>query len=1450
MDKEEIKEKFYKYIAKAKNLIKENEFSKALVCYERAFGLSQSKKLEQKIIKLKKFIEALDDSDDYDEKDGDDVYTSIDGLKIFKDMWGKLYVHQQEGVKWLWNLFMQKRGGILGDDMGLGKTIQIIAFLTGMFDAEKVKHVLIVMPVSLIANWSQEFESWAPGIRLAKFHGAKNKRDKELLKIQNKTGIVMTSYGMLVSNCDKLGTLQDRTFIWDYIILDEGHKIKNPTKTTKCAKAIPAKNHLILTGTPVQNNLMELWSLVDFITKGGLLGTSKTFKTEFETPIVRARERDATDYEKKMGNQISATLTRMIKPFFLQRTKKEVFGNVKEDDEPDCNANEVDNVCKKQDFDMTEKRDIIIWLFLTEIQLDIYKNFLQLDNVKEVMRSTRSPLADLTMLKKIADHPKLLSSHVCQQLGLNHEMESEDVLLQESSKLQFTLALVKHLKQNGHRILVFSQSRKMLDIVDKILTHENIKVMRFDGRITNPDERQKLINTFQSDQSYTCCLLTTQVGAVGLNLTGANRVIIFDPSWNPGSDAQAVDRAYRIGQRKDVIVYRLITCGSIEEKIYRKQIFKMSISNQATGASKDPYRYFARNELRDLFILEDPRECITYGILEELHPRQHVLSPTIKQHFDFLNSLGIYGISDHCLLYSKEAVTIDNDNDHSTDVEIIERAKRAEELVLSEKNICAELSELCLNEKVLKKSSTDPTKCSSVEEVVDDIGTVEDKNNIILARDSICEPVVSNVTEIYDDISVIPETILIDDDDSDDQHDSVRSIDDCADVVDAGHSPIVIKSSDQIDKRDLSMNVSDLESKKEFESEQSSSPKPQENGTSNMMDDYSDAKEDINLNTSSECDKNLEFPDISDKARSLSSSTTTQPIQEDIDLFSDEARDSYYQHDSVGSLDDYVDVVDAGCSPIVIKSSDQIDKGDLSMNVSDLESKEEFESEQSSSAKPRKCGTSSMMDDYSDAKEDINLNTSGESDKNLEFPDICDKARSSGLSATTQPIQEDIDLFSDEARDSYYQHDSVGSIDDYVDVVDVGCSPIVIKSSDQIDKGDLSMNVSDLESKEEFESEQSSFPKPGKNSTSSMIGDYSDAKEDINLNTSSECDKNLEFPDVSDKWRSLSSSATTQPMREDIDLFSDEARGLSVTDLEAMEADTVLLNQSDYDDPGMNLLHSGTNLYNLEVDSSYPKVSPCDLDLESSDLKVDSCDPKTDMSNPWMNPSDLEIATTNPEVNNYDCEPNFRDLELNNCEVISDETESEDEVLVKSRRSLRKSILQQHNSSLDNSIKSFDSSIDAHDADTVSISEPDPLPPLWVWNKPFYKRCPGKPSKDPSDSIQDFAMADTVQLLQESHTWLDSPLQNETKSIPQAKRFECPNGEHDWNDEFNRRPCKCLLNIEKLEEYEKLIEEGECFEIIDEPSLAADSYMKALDISDHDLKIQEAVCSYALQSIF
>eukprot|EP00794_Sanderia_malayensis_P019721 gene19721-21667_t len=1328
MDKEEIKEKFYKYIAKAKNLIKENEFSKALVCYERAFGLSQSKKLEQKIIKLKKFIEALDDSDDYDEKDGDDVYTSIDGLKIFKDMWGKLYVHQQEGVKWLWNLFMQKRGGILGDDMGLGKTIQIIAFLTGMFDAEKVKHVLIVMPVSLIANWSQEFESWAPGIRLAKFHGAKNKRDKELLKIQNKTGIVMTSYGMLVSNCDKLGTLQDRTFIWDYIILDEGHKIKNQLRQQNVPKSF---GHWLISSQKVD-----------------YLEPQRRLKTEFETPIVRARERDATDYEKKMGNQISATLTRMIKPFFLQRTKKEVFGNVKEDDEPDCNANEVDNVCKKQDFDMTEKRDIIIWLFLTEIQLDIYKNFLQLDNVKEVMRSTRSPLADLTMLKKIADHPKLLSSHVCQQLGLNHEMESEDVLLQESSKLQFTLALVKHLKQNGHRILVFSQSRKMLDIVDKILTHENIKVMRFDGRITNPDERQKLINTFQSDQSYTCCLLTTQVGAVGLNLTGANRVIIFDPSWNPGSDAQAVDRAYRIGQRKDVIVYRLITCGSIEEKIYRKQIFKMSISNQATGASKDPYRYFAKNELRDLFILEDPRE-----------------------------------------------------------------SKRAEELVLSEKNICAELSELCLNEKVLKKSSTDPTKCSSVEEVVDDIGTVEDKNNIILARDSICEPVVSNVTEIYDDISVIPETILIDDDDSDDQHDSVRSIDDCADVVDAGHSPIVIKSSDQIDKRDLSMNVSDLESKKEFESEQSSSPKPQENGTSNMMDDYSDAKEDINLNTSSECDKNLEFPDISDKARSLSSSTTTQPIQEDIDLFSDEARDSYYQHDSVGSLDDYVDVVDAGCSPIVIKSSDQIDKGDLSMNVSDLESKEEFESEQSSSAKPRKCGTSSMMDDYSDAKEDINLNTSGESDKNLEFPDICDKARSSGLSATTQPIREDIDLFSDEARDSYYQHDSVGSIDDYVDVVDVGCSPIVIKSSDQIDKGDLSMNVSDLESKEEFESEQSSFPKPGKNSTSSMIGDYSDAKEDINLNTSSECDKNLEFLDVSDKWRSLSSSATTQPMREDIDLFSDEARGLSVTDLEAMEADTVI-NQSDYDDPGMNLLHSGTNLYNLEVDSSYPKVSPCDLDLESSDLKVDSCDPKTDMSNPWMN---LPILKSLPLIQ---------------------------------RRSLRKSILQQHNSSLDNSIKSFDSSIDAHDADTVSISEPDPLPPLWVWNKPFYKRCPGKPSKDPSDSIQDFAMADTVQLLQESHTWLDSPLQNETKSIPQAKRFECPNGEHDWNDEFNRRPCKCLLNIEKLEEYEKLIEEGECFEIIDEPSLAADSYMKALDISDHDLKIQETVCSYALQTIF
>uniref|UniRef100_A0A8D2ILW6 DNA excision repair protein ERCC-6-like n=1 Tax=Varanus komodoensis TaxID=61221 RepID=A0A8D2ILW6_VARKO len=369
---------------------------------------------------------------------------------------------------------------------------------------------------------------------------------------------------MILANQEQVSTFNEETFVWDYIILDEAHKIKTPSaKTTRAVHAIPVKNRILLTGTPVQNNLRELWALFDFACQGTLLGTAKTFQMEYENPITKAREKDATPGEKALGLKISENLMTIIQPYFLRRSKGEI---------------------------QKLENDFIVWVYLAPTQEEIYRNFLSLDHIKRLLMTTRSPLAELTVLKKLCDHPRLLPAQACIQLGLeasdyskHGEDEdgatpgitpaikhiSEKVLVEESGKLRFLIALLEKLKEDGHQTLVFSQSRKMLDIIERILTRQHFKLLRIDGTVTCLAERERKVGEFQKDKDCSVFLLTTQVGGVGLTLTAATRVVIFDPSWNPATDAQAVDRAYRIGQQENVVIYRLITCGTVEEKIYR-----------------------------------------------------------------------------------------------------------------------------------------------------------------------------------------------------------------------------------------------------------------------------------------------------------------------------------------------------------------------------------------------------------------------------------------------------------------------------------------------------------------------------------------------------------------------------------------------------------------------------------------------------------------------------------------------------------------------------------------------------------------------------------------------------------------------------------------------------------------------------------------------------------------
>ncbi|XP_073321471.1 DNA excision repair protein ERCC-6-like [Pagrus major] len=717
MDTDDKMEQYQRFIQDGKNVAKQGDMHKALKFFKLAYSIHQSQKLESRIKKIEELI-----SQDDSEEDEEFVDVNGSGLMLFKDLYDKLYDYQRNGVAFLYSLYRDRlKGGILADDMGLGKTIQVISFLSGMYDNELVKHTLLVMPTSLITNWTKEFAKWTPGMRVKEFHGtSKGERTRNLEKVQRRGGVIITTYTMLMNNWQQLSSYHGKEFTWDFMILDEAHKIKTTTtKTAKSATAIPSKNRVLLTGTPVQNNLKEMWALFDFACQGTLLGTAKTFKTEYENPITRAREKDATPGEKALGSRMSENLMAIIKPYFLRRTKAEVqkkkmngAHQCKEED-TDKKDSQVPDHPKDSGAVMptlTRKNDLIVWTYLSSVQEDIYRQFISLDHIKELLMTTRSPLAELNILKKLCDHPRLLSAAAIAKLGLEEStaesQQSDDTetdahsnanipdntLISESGKLVFLFALLERLRQEGHRTLVFAHYRKVLDIIERILGNRGFKVMRLDGTITQIAERERRISQFQTDESYSVFLLTTQVGGVGITLTAANRVVIYDPSWNPATDAQAVDRAYRIGQTENVVIYRLITCGTVEEKIYRRQVFKDSLIRQNTGDKKNPFRYFSKQELKELFTLEDTRSSSTQMQLQALHSRHRRTDPELDEHIAHLHAMEMFGITDHDLMFSLD-INHDEAPEDQEHQYIEGRVQKAQELMKAESELQMQLAE-------------------------------------------------------------------------------------------------------------------------------------------------------------------------------------------------------------------------------------------------------------------------------------------------------------------------------------------------------------------------------------------------------------------------------------------------------------------------------------------------------------------------------------------------------------------------------------------------------------------------------------------------------------------------------------------------------------------------------------------------------------------------------------
>ncbi|KNC99287.1 uncharacterized protein SPPG_05541 [Spizellomyces punctatus DAOM BR117] len=572
---------------------------------------------------------------------------SAGGYKLPSALYERLFSHQRDGVKWMWKLYgNEQMGGILGDDMGMGKTIQVISFLVGLFASGMARHILIAIShlPSLVIN---RF----PTMRVKVYHGSLSTIEKDLRVVLDKGGVLLTTYDKIRLNSGKLcGGPQHA---WDYIILDEGHYIKNQSsQKAKAVRQIPAKHRLLLSGTPIQNNMEELWSLFDYVCNGNLLSSKRNFMKHFGNHIKKGEARDATPEEKQVANQIAEALRNLIAPYFIRREKSLLHHQIAQ---PENTAVETPGLAPDVKV-LGEKKELAVWVAMTEVQIALYQAFLTNLNMYEILNRSRSPLSALGVLKKICDHPALMSHSLqdCEALNLDAIAAPESdfrELLAQSAKLRVTVELVEHLRQEGHRMLLVASSRRMLDIVENCIAALGITHTRIDGTITDRKERQRRINTFNRDPNYSCFLLTTQV-AIGITLTGADRVIMYDPSWNPKRDAQAVDRAYRVGQDKDVIVYRILTCGTMEEKVYRNQVRKDYLAKIAMEKGSQT-RYFTQSELKDLFTLDDPTFSQTQRYLSRRHPVAMGGTDEFEHHVARIEQFdAVRGTSRHDQLYT------------------------------------------------------------------------------------------------------------------------------------------------------------------------------------------------------------------------------------------------------------------------------------------------------------------------------------------------------------------------------------------------------------------------------------------------------------------------------------------------------------------------------------------------------------------------------------------------------------------------------------------------------------------------------------------------------------------------------------------------------------------------------------------------------------------------------
>ncbi|XP_073299130.1 switch 2 [Primulina huaijiensis] len=563
----------------------------------------------------------------------------IQAVQVPASINSRLLEHQRGGVKFLYKLYSNNHGGVLGDDMGLGKTIQTIAFLAAVCgkDADssdptpdkgnrskKKGPVLIICPSSVIHNWESEFSRWS-SFSVSVYHGPN--RDLVIDKLEARgVEILISSFDTYRIQGNILSDIQ-----WEIVVVDEAHRLKNEKSKlyTACLKIKTMKRYG-LTGTIMQNKLMELFNVFDWVTPG-CLGTREHFREFYDEPLKHGQRSSAPQRFVRVADERKQHLVSVLQKYMLRRTKEETIGHL-----------------------MMGKEDNVVFCAMSELQKRVYQRILQLPDIeclvnKDLPCSCGSPLKQAECCKRTVpngliwpylhrDNPDgcdscpfclVLPCLVKLQQISNHleliKPNSKDEQDKQRKDSEFASAVfgtdinlvggssqndsfmglsdVKHCGKmralerlmhswvsRGDKILLFSYSVRMLDILEKFIIRKGYTFSRLDGS-TPTSLRQSLVDNFNSSPSKQVFLISTRAGGLGLNLVSANRVVIFDPNWNPAQDLQAQDRSFRFGQKRHVTVFRLLAAGSLEELVYLRQIYKQQLSNIAVSGKMEK-RYF------------------------------------------------------------------------------------------------------------------------------------------------------------------------------------------------------------------------------------------------------------------------------------------------------------------------------------------------------------------------------------------------------------------------------------------------------------------------------------------------------------------------------------------------------------------------------------------------------------------------------------------------------------------------------------------------------------------------------------------------------------------------------------------------------------------------------------------------------------------------------------------